>query len=69
MNKIKKCPLCNKELVDIYYGMPSLETVKLVEEKKAYLGGCEILIDKPQPKYHCYNCNKDFYKDLEEDEI
>lgn len=59
-----KCPKCNEKLVDIIYGMPTHETFKRVEKKELFLGGCEVFIGLEQPKYHCYNCNKNFYKDL-----
>ena len=59
-----KCPVCNKKLVQIIYGMPTSKVFEKVEKKEAYLGGCEVFIGLEQPKYHCYNCNNNFYKDL-----
>ena len=59
-----KCPVCNKKLVQIIYGMRTSEVFEKVEKKEAYLGGCEVFIGLEQLKYHCYNCNNNFYKDL-----
>lgn len=65
MKKVK-CPKCEKELVEIFYGMPGPETIEKYKKGEVELGGCEILIDAPQPKYHCKYCDKDFYEDLSE---
>lgn len=56
------CPKCNGYIVEIIYGMPTSETFEKVKNKELYLGGCEVSYN--QPKYHCYNCNIDIYKDL-----
>ena len=61
---MKKCPICDNVLVDIVYGMPGSEMVELYQNKKVYLGGCCIFEDEPQPKYHCYKCNKSYFEDL-----
>ena len=63
----KKCPLCNNELVDIVYGMPGPDLFEKYERKKIALGGCTIYEDEEQPVYHCYHCNKDFFKNMKED--
>ena len=62
-----KCPLCNNKLVDIVYGMPGPELFEAYEKKKVALGGCVIYEDEEQPVYHCYHCNKDFFKNMKED--
>jgi hypothetical protein len=59
-----KCPKCGKKLVNIEYGLPNSEMFEKAEKKELYLGGCNVFIGVEQPKYHCYNCNKNFYKDL-----
>ena len=46
--------------------MPGPETIEKYKKGEVELGGCEILIDAPQPKYHCKYCDKDFYEDLSE---
>lgn len=58
------CPKCNKKLVEIVYGMPSSEMFKKAKNKEVKLGGCEIT--EYDPKYYCYNCNKNYYDDLKE---
>lgn len=63
----KKCPLCNNELVDIVYGMPGPDLFEKYERKEIALGGCTIYEDEEQPVYHCYHCNKDFFKNMKED--
>lgn len=59
-----KCPNCNKNLVKIIYGFPDKEAIDKLEKKKVYLGGCEMLEKMENPKYHCYNCNRNYFKDL-----
>lgn len=63
-NLIKKCPNCNKDLVDILYGLPTGEAFEKAERKKLFLGGCVKFIGLEQPQYHCYNCNRNYCKDL-----
>lgn len=58
----KKCPRCGKDLVDIIYGYPTPECFDAEDEKKIYLGGCELFDDNPA--YHCYNCELSFSEDL-----
>ena len=56
------CPICNNKLVDIIYGMPCGDTlIKKAQAKKIYLGGC--MINTYNPIFHCYHCDKDFYKE------
>ena len=59
-----KCPICNENLVQIIYGMPTPEAFEKAEKKEIYLGGCEVFVGLEQPIHHCYNCNNNFYKDL-----
>ena len=67
-NLIQKCPSCGEQLVDIVYGMPSSILFEKSNRQEVFLGGCCIIEDMEQPIYHCYNCNKHYYKDLTEDE-
>jgi hypothetical protein len=59
-----KCPNCKNELVKIIYGLPSSELFEQSKQKKVYLSGCEIIDGIKNPIYHCYHCNRDYYKDL-----
>ena len=65
--KEKICPLCKNKLVDIVYGMPGPDLFEAYEKKQVALGGCVIYEDEEQPVYHCYHCNKDFFKNMKED--
>lgn len=58
MTKIR-CPRCGAETARILWGMPcwSEKLQEEVNEKKVYIGGCDI-IESP-PSRHCYNCGKD----------
>lgn len=58
------CPNCGKKLVDIVYGVPSLETFQKADRKEIKLGGC--VVSPCNTYYHCYDCNIDFSKDLKE---
>lgn len=62
--KLPKCPNCNSELVEILYGFPIGEAFRQAEMKKLYLGGCCILEGNEQPIYHCYTCNRNYFKDF-----
>lgn len=61
---IKICPKCNKELVEIVYGFPLGDVFEKAERKEIYFGGCCKTIGEKQPRYHCYNCNRNYYRDL-----
>ena len=53
------CPICNKKLVDIIYGMPCSDKLIIkAQNKEIYLGGC--VIESNIPLFHCYNCDKNF---------
>lgn len=64
--KQHKCPNCNNVLVDILYGFPMGEDFRQVEERKIYLGGCVRLRGFEQPIYHCYTCDRNYFKNLKE---
>lgn len=61
---MKKCPNCNNKLVEIVYGLPSVELMEKALKKEVSLGGCIIIGDTP--RYHCLKCNKKYYEDLKE---
>ena len=64
---MKACPKCDNELVRIVYGEPTLNVFKQAQAKKIFLGGCVIYDDETlDPIYYCYNCEKSFFKNLEE---
>ena len=55
-----KCQKSGKKMLDIIYGLPGEEAFKLVENKKAILGGC--MITGNDTKYYCNKCKKSYYK-------
>ncbi len=60
-DKIPPCPVCASNNVAIFiYGKPPLNKAILegLESGKIISGGC--MIRRTAPKWHCYNCNKDF---------
>lgn len=58
---MKHCPVCNQKLVNIVYGFPGDESLfRAGERQEIYLGGCM----SNDAKYHCYNCDVDFYWNL-----
>lgn len=59
-----KCPNCNSKLVEIIYGRPDSILMEKVRNKEVFLGGC--IVSGSTPKYHCYECNKNYTKDLDE---
>ena len=55
------CPACaSRNIATFIYGKPRLSTkiVEGFESGKIISGGC--MIRKTAPKWHCYNCKKDF---------
>jgi hypothetical protein len=61
LDNIPPCPVCASTDVAIFiYGKPPLRKVILegLESGKIISGGC--MIRRTAPKWHCYNCNKDF---------
>ena len=58
---MKYCLVCNQKLVNIVYGFPGDKSLFRAEERQEiYLSGCM----PNDAKYHCYNCDADFYWDL-----
>lgn len=63
---LKKCPLCNGQLVDILYGFPTFEAFQKAEREELYLGGCCVIVGIEQAVYYCYSCDRKFFEDLSE---
>ena len=59
-----KCPKCGEKLVEIVYGLPTVELMEDAKNKKVCLRGCCVVGGIEVPKYHCFKCGKNFYKDL-----
>ena len=59
-----KCPICNGKLVDIVYGLPTVELMEKAKNKEVCLGGCNIIGGIEQSMYYCFSCEKSFYRDL-----
>ncbi|NOQ41685.1 MAG: hypothetical protein GQ563_04195 [Desulfuromusa sp.] len=60
-DSVPPCPACASNNVAIFvYGKPRLSRIIVegFESGKIISGGC--MIRKTAPKWHCYNCNKDF---------
>ena len=53
---MKKCPICNNELIKIVYGLPSTNLIEKAKKREVYLGGCCVI---DNVNYHCYTCNRD----------
>jgi len=60
-DSVPACPGCASRNVAIFvYGKPRLsrKVIEGFESGKIISGGC--MIRKTAPKWHCYNCDKDF---------
>lgn len=57
-----KCPHCNSKLVDIIYGRPNSIMMEKAKKKEVFLGGC--IVEKNNPTYYCYQCNRYYSKNL-----
>ena len=60
-DSIPPCPACKSSQVAVFiYGKPRLSRVIVegFESGKFISGGC--MIRETAPKWHCYDCNKDF---------
>jgi hypothetical protein len=62
----KHCPVCGSDLVRIFYGMPTRETMRLVEDNPGWfeLGGCCCWGDERDPEFLCPECNLRFNRNL-----
>ncbi|MCK5913757.1 MAG: hypothetical protein KAG12_07740 [Desulfuromusa sp.] len=61
LDNVPICPACSsRDIATFIYGKPRLSTkiVEGFESGKIISGGC--MIRKTAPKWHCYNCKKDF---------
>ena len=55
------CPKCGAgRVVEIVYGEPSPETGARAERGELVLGGCCIMGDGSDPKWHCRGCATQF---------
>ena len=61
---MKKCPNCNNKLIEVVYGLPTVELMEKAEKNEVSLGWCIILGE--MPRYHCLHCDKKYYEDLTE---
>ncbi len=61
LKKPKTCEKCGGKVVKILYGEPTLESFKLIEEKKMILGGCNIVLGE-SPDWECIKCHLQFRK-------
>lgn len=60
-DNVPACPDCaSNNVASFVYGKPQLDKIIIagLESGKIISGGC--MIRKTAPKWHCYNCNKDF---------
>lgn len=55
---MNNCPQCGHELVNIIYGYPGPELVKMANDEGIALGGCCIYAESP--KLYCYGCHESF---------
>ena len=62
------CPICDKKMVHIWYGLPDEYIENLVNEKQIFYRGLEDRnVDRDSSDrimYHCYNCNNSFSRNL-----
>lgn len=62
------CPICDKKMVHIWYGLPDEYIENLVNEKQIFYRGLEDKnVDRDSSDrimYHCYNCNNSFSRNL-----
>ena len=61
-----KCPKCNDKLIEIVYGLPTVEVMEKAENGEVFLGGCCIIGGSKTLRYYCKKCNKKYYDDLVE---
>lgn len=60
--EIPNCPNCGSNMIEIIYGMPDPEAVKMVKKGKLFLGGCYI--DEKNPVFHCNVCRRSYFPDM-----
>lgn len=59
--KPSPCPYCGGNVVKIYYGEPTEETMLKADKGEAILGGCIVHPDKAD--WQCINCGVEFRKE------
>jgi hypothetical protein len=52
------CPICNSELVNIFYGYPSEAFIELAKQNQIAIGGPKK--GDEIARYYCYECNESF---------
>lgn len=68
MNKIPKYPNCNNQMSSILYHDLFDGLEEYIKKYKIYYRGIELKEDRNNPnqiKYHCYNCDRSYSKNLE----
>ena len=55
---MNNCPECQHDLVNILYGYPSKELIRMAKAEDIALGGCYASEDSP--KLYCYGCHETF---------
>ena len=53
-------PCGSAEVIEIVYGFPDEEHMKMVEDGDAILGGCLLSLYKPNRNYYCIDCDFKF---------
>ena len=57
--RYKQCPQCGStKVLDIMYGMPTMEAFAMYERGEIKLGGCYITGEDPQ--YYCRECENEW---------
>lgn len=55
---MNSCPSCSHDLVNIFYGVPSLRLIEMAKTENVALGGPRTA-EKTSTLY-CYGCNETF---------
>lgn len=60
--RYKQCPQCgSSKVLDIMYGMPTMEAFEMYERGEIKLGGCCITGEDPQ--YYCRECENEWARE------
>ncbi len=66
--EIPLCPKCQNQMAVVWYHEMEDLIEQFVKERKVFYRGIELKEDRNNPnqiKYHCYNCNRSYSKNLE----
>jgi hypothetical protein len=55
---MNECPKCQHDLVNIIYGLPGPELIKMAKTEDVALGG--LLVGPERPALYCYGCDEVF---------